>query len=77
MNKMTKEMLVILNDPDHAVNRISNARLPGQAPDYAVPFEEISRVGLETLRKHSARLAIDIEHSEYGNYYLSEEDLSR
>lgn len=73
MKNMAKKMLAILDDPDHAVNRISNARLPGQSPDYNVPFKEISRVGLETLRKHSARLAINVEHSEYGSYLLEED----
>ncbi|MEK7565343.1 MAG: hypothetical protein AAB501_03865 [Patescibacteria group bacterium] len=73
MKDMEKKMLAILNDSDHAVNLITNARLPGQALDYDVPFEVISRVGLETLRKHSARLAINVEHSDYGNYFLEEE----
>ncbi len=30
----------------------------------------LKSIGLETLRKHSAKLAISVEHSEYGNYFL-------
>ncbi len=62
MNKETREMTKRVREflNDSVVSQISNARLPGQPPDYNVPFQKISSVGLRTLSRSA--LAVDIEN---------------
>lgn len=71
MKSMAKSMLAILGNPKHPINRIINAKLPGQVGD-GEPLDVISSRGMRVLRKYRGSLVKDVIASEFfGRGYIS------
>ena len=62
VEKLTRKVRIFLEE--NTMIDVSNSRLP----DSGQQFVDISLIGLATLRKHSAKLAMCVELTEYGSY---------